>query len=436
MLSRARTQRHRDAVNKCSKKRRLDPVYQAKEAAGERQRRHDKALENLLRADELKLAHEKIARLQREIERQALALSHFNQLVQSHSPPDPDSDLSPQPADVHPSSATDPRPSVYEYACSSDYHQQKLTSFTNADLQAFTAAVLPTYLDYNQHGLRRVYQPPDTPGMIADAIQLWCVLLWLRQYPTYVLLSAIFGVNTHDIGHILYRGVQVLREYFGDRPDFPSDKLLEAERDKWASALPDFLKGAACVVDGSEFKIPRPASKMESRFYSYKKHQHALNLLFIVAFDGRILWWSPKQDGPPHDQSWWNSCGLRENFEGKDFGIIGDGGYYFNRSSDTVRILGFKPTARHPLTHESGTVLAKKGLTPEEKEDNTKISHWRVIVEDSISSLKILRVFKSVFRHHSSTDRTNIAFDDVMTIGVNLTNMRLKKSPLRPAGWE
>jgi hypothetical protein len=72
-----------------------------------------------------------------------------------------------------------------------------------------------------------------------------------------------------------------------------------------------------------------------------KKKQHSLTLLLICQADGKIIYASYPLLGSS-DQRHWNELNLRDLFENKKYGIIGDSGFTFNhkdgeetRSSDS-----------------------------------------------------------------------------------------------------
>lgn len=93
-----------------------------------------------------------------------------------------------------------------------------------------------------------------------------------------------------------------------------------------------------CVVDGTEIRVSRPSKEpYQCQLYSGKKKQHSLNVLFITLLTGEIIFFSPHRIGA-HDQAQWNKLQLREQFVGKNFGVLGDGGFTFNRKKDMVNI--------------------------------------------------------------------------------------------------
>ena len=148
-----------------------------------------------------------------------------------------------------------------------------------------------------------------------------------------------------------------------------------------------------CAIDGTEIIIQRPEDpELEQLFFSAKKKQHSINILFLVLLDGRIIYKSKAFTGNFCDQSAWNFTNLRDTFVGeyalvlvdywhisdKLYGITGDAGFVFNRASDKEEIKGSVP-----YSNKNG-----KTVTPEQKQDNRNIARVRVIVENLFAILK------------------------------------------------
>ena len=111
---------------------------------------------------------------------------------------------------------------------------------------------------------------------------------------------------------------------------------------------------------------------------------------------------------------------------------MGDGGFYFNRKKDKTLIRGLKPTPKKKTKKGEETIL----LTKEEKSKNSQISCYRVVVENTIGHVKRWKILSGVFRHYTtSKDNQVIEIADVLAVCASLTNIKLKRSPLRKEGW-
>ena len=102
---------------------------------------------------------------------------------------------------------------------------------------------------------------------------------------------------------------------------------------------------------------------------------------------------------------------LRERFLQKDYGIGGDGGFYFNRKLDKEHIKGFNPRR------------GRKGntLTDEDIAWNRKFSQMRVIVENAIGRLKKWRVLKGLYSHLKG-ERSQLYQNNIVAICCAPTN--------------
>ena len=125
------------------------------------------------------------------------------------------------------------------------------------------------------------------------------------------------------------------------------------------------------------------------------------------------------------DQAQWNELHLRARFLQKSYGILGDGGFTFNRTTDTERINGWKPHKR------------KKGvpLTDEEKKENLWISQSRVVIENVIGQLKKWKVLAGKYKHYKVGKKSRIELNNVILACALLTENRLCQNPLRPPWW-
>ena len=146
--------------------------------------------------------------------------------------------------------------------------------------------------------------------------------------------------------------------------------------------------------------------------------------MVIIKLNGEIIYNSPLQVGA-HDQPHMNELKLCEKFIGKEYGIMGDGGFTFNKKGEKERIHGKKPSKK-PWN---------RSLTYAQKSRNTKLSEVRVVVENSIRVIKTYKVLAGVFRHWRN-GHGQINGNHVLTICIALANQRIKQKPLRTDDWK
>jgi hypothetical protein len=176
---------------------------------------------------------------------------------------------------------------------------------------------------------------------------LFLTLFWFTHYPTLGLISAIFGMHERTIIRILKQTIEGMKSKLKNEVQWSSDDVLESKLKDFTFFQNSDFEDVVCVVDGTEIRVSRPSIEpYQTKLYSGKK-KHSLNVLFIVLLTGEIIFCSPFRIGS-HDQAQWNELKLREKFIDKNFGIIGDGGFTFNRKTDTVNMRGYKPKKAKP----------------------------------------------------------------------------------------
>ena len=143
----------------------------------------------------------------------------------------------------------------------------------------------------------------------------------------------------------------------------------------------------------------------------------------ITKLDGEIIYYSPFHIGA-HNQAHWNDLNLQQRFVGKTFGIMGDGGFTFNRVEDEQKIIGYKPFK----TPKGGL------LNDEEKLWNKKLSEVRVVVENSFRVVKVFKILGRIFCHFQN-GKGQIQENDILTICMSLANRKIKRNPLCSHFW-
>ena len=133
-------------------------------------------------------------------------------------------------------------------------------------------------------------------------------------------------------------------------------------------------------------------------------------MMVITKLNGEIIYHSPLRVGA-HDLSHMNELKLHEKFIGKEYGIMGDGGFTFNKKGEKEGIHGKKPSKK----------LWNRSLTYTQKSQNTKLSEVRVVVENSICVIKTYKVLGGVFRHWRN-GHGQINGNHVLTICIALAN--------------
>jgi hypothetical protein len=298
----------------------------------------------------------------------------------------------------------------------------KMVRFYKEEFEELVKEVGPAISETTFRGTFRKQRTIPT-SKYSTASMVFITLFWLAHYPTLAMMSAMFGIHERSITQILKRTLTGMAWSFKDELKWPTDEEFERRKHEFFFFQNWDFKDAVCVVDGTEIRISRPSKEpFQKLSYSGKKKQHTLNILLLTWLNGEIFYFSNARVGS-NDQSHFNEEKLRDRFIGKMFGVMGDGGFTFNRKTDTVQIIGYKP---HRRRHGH--------LTKEEAKYNKYLSQMRVVVENTISRIKQWRIIKGVFRHwRNGEGQLNV--NDILQVIVVLTNRKNKQQPIRNSDW-
>lgn len=302
-----------------------------------------------------------------------------------------------------------------------------MTGHTGAELMELFGLLGPVLQGLTVRGSDRMY---DHSGelMITDFSYMFMTLYWLKTYPTYEGMESCFGIFYRNFGRIILRGLTALKRVVRDDVSWPTEEEFARYSREFKGFAHSRYRDVLCIVDGTGVHVPRPLHDQQSLVYNPHHHRHEVNILLVTLLNGQIIFVSTQHRWLP-DQAHWNATGLRAKFEGKPYGIAGDGGFWFNRQRDKSKIIGYRPHKRDrsgPSTHH---------LTEYERRDNTALSQIRVVVENTIRQVKTWGVISGKFRHFSLSQPHDISIEDVVDVVAGLTNRRLRVHPLRIGKW-
>jgi hypothetical protein len=261
---------------------------------------------------------------------------------------------------------------------------------------------------------RRRASGAGRPTALDDRHRLLLALVWLRIYPTYRLLGALFGLDKRN-AQLNCRDVLAALAAMGTFPfEQPPDRreALTAPR-----AVMDAFPQVRLVIDTKEQRTRRPQGEARQKpYYSGKKRCHTVKTQIAVAPDGTIQAVSGSAPGGAwHDLTLLRSTGIPGRLDpGADEGAMLDKGYP-GVQKDRPEVAIFTP------------VKAPRGgsLTDEQKESNRWLARYRVVVEHTIAQLARYQVLRRVWRgtvgHHSRVIRAVAAVVD----------RRLRRVPLK-----
>ena len=224
------------------------------------------------------------------------------------------------------------------------------------------------------------------PTALVPRDQVLLTLVWLRRYPTDVVLGYLFGVDEATVRRTRGRVLPVLEGLGRAAMRLPDPGKY---RRPTLDALLADTPALAVLIDTFEQPIRRPKARAEAdRHYSGKKRRHTRKTqVAIDERDGRFVDVAPGAPGPTHDLTLLRGSGLLGRLA-PGVGALGDLGY-----------LGM--AAAHPQGLGATPRKKPRGKErpPEDIAYNRAFARRRVRVEHSIRRLRLYDCLTQVDRH-------------------------------------
>ena len=245
---------------------------------------------------------------------------------------------------------------------------------------------------------RRVFGGGRTPEL-NPTDQILLTLVWLRLYPTYLLLGYLFGVSESTALRTVAQLLPLL-EAAGRtsmrRPQTAAASDQQPMAGKRARALEEILREVpelAIIVDSFEQRVQRPkadkTSKAKDTYYSGKKKQHTLKSQVAVSRrDGTIVDVGDSVPGPTADLVLLEQSGLIDRLPAEAW-MMGDLAYL---GLDKLHPQGQGATPRRKPRGQQ--------RPPEDMAYNQEFARERVCVEHSIGRLRRYQALSQMDRHH------------------------------------
>ena len=235
----------------------------------------------------------------------------------------------------------------------------------------------------------RQQNPLSRRGKKSTALSLTEKLLltfvYLRQYPTFEELGAMFGVSESYANKIFHQHLDLLVNV----GRLPGHKAL----------LDEGLR--AILLDVTEQPIERPL-KHQRDYYSGKKKRHTVKAQLIVCLRTLTILLVVCGKGRTHDFALLKQCRLRINKELKKYA---DSGYQ--------GILKLYPNSLTPIKKPRN-----RDLTKEERRYNRALAKIRIAIEHVNRRCKICRIVKDTYRGKHKN------YHKIWTVVAALVNLR------------
>lgn len=275
--------------------------------------------------------------------------------------------------------------------------------------------LLPTFAETLQLKMKQRHNDkPDTQrkfgggrkGFLpATAEKLLFILFYYKCYPTYDMLTLLYGCNRSNACRRQHYLSGILEATLGKKLTLPQRQLRSLE--DFFKAFPEVKE---VFIDGTERPIQRPKDNAKQKAnYSGKKKRHTRKNLIISTRKKRIGFLSQTVEGKQHDFSV-----LKEHAPPKYIPVK-------IRQRVDLGFKGYQAQYPHHLVSMPQRKSRIKELSRTIKEQNKRKSAIRVLAEHAIGGVKRLRITTDVFRNKVKN------FDDkVMLISCGLWNYHLQ----------
>lgn len=229
------------------------------------------------------------------------------------------------------------------------------------------------------------------------------VLLYLKAYPTYDVLSSIFDLDRGPACRRVQQLLPVLEATLGRKIVLPERKITSIEE-----FYQKFPEARDVLVDGTERPVQKPKStKKRKKLYSGKKKTTARKHIVMSDPKKRILVLGKSKTGRRHDLRITERQQLLDYLP-PDVTAWMDSGFIGAERLHANSQICAKATKNHPLT-------------PVQKQNNRIISAFRIPVEHANGGMKRMKAAADIWRN-----RLPGLDDQVMLISAGLWNYYLE----------
>jgi hypothetical protein len=275
-----------------------------------------------------------------------------------------------------------------------------MTGLTVADFDALARDAVPALAAADRARLsrpgRRRAVGAGHPTALAPRDQVLLTVVWLRRYPTDVVLGYLYGVDEATVRRTRRRVLPVLEALGKATMRLPDPGRYKRPR---LDALLADTPALAVLVDTFEQPVQRPKDRAEAdAHYSGKKRRHTLkSQVAVEERDGRVVDVAESARGPTHDLALLKGSGLLARLP-PGVGALGDLGYVGIAAAHPAG-LGATPR-RKPRGRER---------PPEDAAYNRAFARRRVRVEHAIRRLRVYESLTAPDRHRRRGHTARVA---------------------------
>jgi hypothetical protein len=214
-----------------------------------------------------------------------------------------------------------------------------------------------------------------------SADKLFFILLYCKCYPTFDLMSVLFGFDRSCAHEWVHRLRQILETALGKKQALPERKIDSIEE-----FMAKFGEVQEVIIDGTERPIQRPKdAERQKEHYSGKKKRHTRKHTTGSTRKKRVILLSKARPGKVHDKKQLDEEEWIENIP-DEVAIEGDLGFQgLQNEFVNVHLPHKKPRG--------------KELTDEQKQENREFSSQRVKCEHAHAGIKRYNSVTAVYRN-------------------------------------
>lgn len=262
-----------------------------------------------------------------------------------------------------------------------------LRAMTGLNRKAFEA-LLPSFAQaYDQSRLKPDVQRQRAVGggrkatLRTSREKLFYILVYCKCYPTFDLLSILFGFDRSCAWDWVHGLLPVLEQTLGNKQALPERKLRSLEE-----FLERFPEVEEVILDGTERPVQRPKdNEQQQEQYSGKKKRHTRKHITGSTRKKRVILLTQARGGRIHDKRQLDEAGLVEYIP-DEVAIEGDLGFQgLQNEFDNVHLPHKKPKG--------------KELSEQQKQENREFSRQRVKCEHAHAGIKRYRAVTDVYRN-------------------------------------
>ena len=297
---------------------------------------------------------------------------------------------------------------TFQLVFKTDERQMKALTGLNSEEFSKLSESFEETLERNQESKKT--SPKRAPGggakhtLKTGRDKLFFILFYLKVYPTYDVIAAMFGVDRSQVCRWVQEFMPVLTQTLEHEAVLPLRKI-----ESYDDFITNFPETDEVYIDGTERPTQRSSNYEEQKeHFSGKKKGHKHKNIVISDAIKRVVVLGDTQPGKNHDYSMFKKLNPQIPSFVVNWVDLGFQGIEKDFPSMEVVIPNKKPRG--------------KELTAPQKAENTMVARVRILSEHAIGGIKRLKAVTDTFRNRIQKHFA----DSFMLLACGLWNFHLK----------